>query len=155
MKESSRIRIKIPPPIVTLLFGVLMYFLDPIYHVEVSIGVRDVLILSLLLASLILLLPAVVQFFKNKTTVNPFKPEKSKVLVVAGVYRYSRNPMYLGMAAVLLAWAVYLSNPINVVTFLCFILYINYFQIKPEENALEDTFGEDFKCYKSKVRRWL
>ena len=155
MKESSRIRIKIPPPIVTLLFGVLMYFLDPIYHVEVSIGVRDVLILSLLLASLILLLPAVVQFFKNKTTVNPFKPEKSKVLVVAGVYRYSRNPMYLGMALILTGVAFLLANLSAFIVLPFFIILMNYLQIKPEEKILEKRFGQSYLEYKKSVRRWI
>lgn len=155
MEKPAKIKLKVPPPLVTLIFGVLMYYLDALYSIEVVSVVRNVFIAIVLIAASFLLFPAVVQFYKNKTTVNPFTPEKTNVLVVEGVYRYSRNPMYLGMALVLLAWGVFLSNPLNLITFCCFIAYMNYFQIKPEENALEHLFGKDFQSYKMKVRRWL
>tara|TARA_R110002167_G_scaffold180956_25_gene381213 strand:+ start:1413 stop:1883 length:471 start_codon:yes stop_codon:yes gene_type:complete len=156
MKESSRIKLKVPPPIVTFIFGVLMFCLDALYSVELEISVaRSGLIATSLIVALFLLFPALIQFYKNKTTVNPFKPEKTNTLVVEGVYRYSRNPMYLGMALVLLAWGIFLSNPFNLILFFSFILYMNYFQIKPEEYALEHLFGEDFTRYKLNVRRWL
>ena len=156
MKESSEVKLKIPPPIVTLVFGVLMFFLDELYSFDVvSIVIRNGVIAVLLFVASFLLFPAVAQFYKNKTTVNPFKPEKTKVLVVEGVYRYSRNPMYLGMALVLLAWGVFLSNPVNVITFFGFIFYMNYFQIKPEEYALDNIFGDSFQKYRLRVRRWI
>jgi protein-S-isoprenylcysteine O-methyltransferase Ste14 len=155
MKEYSGISIKIPPPVVTLIFCALMYFLDTIYTIKVVGIINNWLAAALLIVAFFLLLPAAIQFYKNKTTVNPFKPEKTKVLVVAGVYRYSRNPMYLGMALVVLAWAIVLGNPLNISVFFGFILYINYFQIKPEERALENIFGESFNQYKLSVRRWL
>lgn len=155
MEKSSKIKLKIPPPVVTLIFGVLMFGLDSLYSVEVVSVVGNGFIAIVLVAASFLLFPAIVQFFKNKTTVNPFTPEKTNVLVVEGVYRYSRNPMYLGMAFILLAWGLFLSNPLNLIIFCCFIAYMNYFQIKHEENALEHIFGESFQRYKMKVRRWL
>ena len=155
MEKTSKIKLKVPPPIVTLIFGVLMFCLDMLYSIEVISVVGNGFIAIVLIAASFLLFPAVVQFYRNKTTVNPFKPENTKVLVVGGVYQYSRTPMYLGMALVLLAWGVFLSNPLNIITFFCFIFYMNYFQIKPEENALEHIFGESFQSYKTKVRRWL
>jgi protein-S-isoprenylcysteine O-methyltransferase Ste14 len=155
MKKHSKIIIKIPPPVVTLVFSVFMYLLDSLVTIKFTgFWLNGLIILFLCLAAF-LLLPAVVLFYKSKTTVNPLKPETAKVLVVEGVYRYSRNPMYLGMAFILIAWGIFLANPLNVFIFFCFIYYMNNFQIKVEEKALEVIFGENFKMYMQKVRRWI
>jgi protein-S-isoprenylcysteine O-methyltransferase Ste14 len=75
--------------------------------------------------------------------------------VTSGVYRFTRNPMYLGLCFVLLAWAVFLSSAWAFMGPGAFVLYINRFQIAPEENALSKLFGPAFAKYQSKVRRWL
>lgn len=155
MKDSTKINLKIPPPVVTLAFSGLMYVLDWFYTFKISSASLIWLIVLLLSIASFLLLPAVAQFYKNKTTVNPLKPETSKVLVTEGVYYYSRNPMYLGMALVLLAWGVFLANPINIILFIGFIVYMNELQIKLEEEALDAIFGDEFKKYKHNVRRWI
>jgi protein-S-isoprenylcysteine O-methyltransferase Ste14 len=82
-------------------------------------------------------------------------PENASALVTYGIYRLSRNPMYCGMAALLLAWAAYLQSPLSVLGIAVFVLYITQFQIKPEERTLEKLFGDAFLRYKSSVRRWL
>jgi protein-S-isoprenylcysteine O-methyltransferase Ste14 len=94
-------------------------------------------------------------FLKARTTVNPLRPEKASALVTGGIFRWTRNPMYLGMAMLLVAWAVYLANPISVVLIPVFVVYMNRFQIAPEERALESRFGAQFTEYRDRVRRWL
>ncbi len=94
-------------------------------------------------------------FIKSKTTVNPMRPEDSSALVVKGIYRISRNPMYLGFVVILLAWGVFLGSALAFLMLPIFVWYIRTFQILPEEKALEDNFGENYKVYKSKVRRWI
>jgi protein-S-isoprenylcysteine O-methyltransferase Ste14 len=151
---SVKIR-RIPPPIVTLIVAALMYMVSISIPVQLSIPFKDEIILIVLVIALLLLLHSVFQFVKQKTTVNPLNPEKAKKLVVNGLYRLSRNPMYLGMALILAAWGVYLTNPINVFLLAGFILYMNRFQIKAEEAALEKLFGEEFLIYAQRVRRWI
>ena len=97
----------------------------------------------------------VVQFRRARTTVNPMTPGASSALVTHGVYRFTRNPMYLGFAIILLGWMIFLENPLTLAVGLAFVLYINRFQIEPEERALERMFGAEFKAYKLKVRRWF
>jgi len=104
---------------------------------------------------LAVILAGVISFRRAKTTVNPLKPETATALVTGGVYRYTRNPMYLGMLIVLLAWAVYLSAPASLLVVVVFWLYIDRLQIRPEEEALVRLFGSTFTDYMSRVRRWL
>jgi protein-S-isoprenylcysteine O-methyltransferase Ste14 len=94
-------------------------------------------------------------FIRAKTTVNPMKPDSSSSLVVSGIYRFTRNPMYLGFLLGLLGWAIFLSNALAFFLLPAFIVYMNRFQIEPEEKALARLFGEQFVAYRSRVRRWL
>ena len=94
-------------------------------------------------------------FKKQNTTVNPIKIENASSLVTSGVFEYSRNPMYLGMALILLGLAL-MFNVIGGTLFtLLFTTYITKFQIKPEEEVMESLFGEDFLKYKKNVRMWI
>ena len=97
----------------------------------------------------------VASFRRASTTVNPMKPESSSVLVDSGIYRLTRNPMYLGFLLVLVGWAIFLSNIFAFLLLPVFILYMNRFQIEPEERALTAKFGPSFVAYKTRVRRWL
>ncbi|GGX82047.1 methyltransferase family protein [Vogesella alkaliphila] len=109
-----------------------------------------------LLAGLAVLLDggAVLAFVRRHTTVNPLTPQRSSVLVVSGFYRLSRNPMYLGMLCLLLAWAWWLQPWPALLGPLLFVLWLNRFQIAPEERALLALFGEDYAAYCRRVRRW-
>ena len=100
-------------------------------------------------------LSAVFAFRRSRTTVNPFAPQRSSALVTGGVYRITRNPMYVGMALLLLAWAVHLSALLPWVGIVVFVLYITRFQIQPEERALAGLFGAPYAAYVARVRRWL
>lgn len=100
-------------------------------------------------------LAGVAAFRKAKTTVDPFQPDKATSLVSSGVYRFSRNPMYLGMLLVLLGWAVYLGDVLAYLVTLLFIPYMTRFQIKPEERVMRQMFGEEFDEFAGHVRRWI
>ena len=86
---------------------------------------------------------------------NPTKPGATSSLVTGGVFRLTRNPMYLSLVLYLLAWAVYLSNWLALLLVPLFVLYLDRFQIKPEERALSALFGPEYASYQARVRRWL
>ena len=100
-------------------------------------------------------LAGVVAFRRANTTVNPMKPDTTSSLVVSGIYRYTRNPMYLGFLLLLMAWAAALSNVLPLASLLAFVLYMNRFQIVPEERMLASRFAQDYAEYRARVRRWL
>lgn len=97
----------------------------------------------------------VVSFRRARTTVNPLHPENATALVTSGVYRWTRNPMYLGFLLLLLGWTAWLSNAAALVLLSGFVVFLDRFQIRPEERALESRFGGEFAAYRARVRRWL
>ena len=107
------------------------------------------------IAGLCTMILGVVTFRKARTTVNPLKPDAASTLVVTGIYRWTRNPMYLGALLLLASWAIYLGNPVSGAFLVIFIVYLNRFQIAPEEAALTTRFVPEFVAYKSRVRRWV
>lgn len=94
-------------------------------------------------------------FRRAKTTVNPMKPGSSSSLVRSGIYRVTRNPMYLGFLAMLMGWFALNANFLGLLALPAFVLYMNRFQIAPEERALRGIFGDDFRAYCAVVRRWI
>ncbi len=147
---------KIPPPIVTVLFAFIMWLGSSIGpFLPLNRTVSTVLISLLLASGLFIGNMGVIAIKKAGTPGTPFDPEKTSSLVSDGVYRFTRNPMYLGSALALIAWAVYLSSVWVFIGVAGFILYTNHFQIIPEERALKKLFGSEFEDYQSKVRRWL
>jgi protein-S-isoprenylcysteine O-methyltransferase Ste14 len=96
-----------------------------------------------------------IQFRRAKTTINPMKAGNASSLVTGGVYRFTRNPMYFGMVLVLIGWVTFLSSPITLIFVPLFVLYINRFQIIPEERVLTWLFGAEYAEYKNQVRRWV
>lgn len=113
------------------------------------------------LASVFLLLGAAVVFLgvlavkMAKTTVNPMQPDKASALVVTGIYRFTRNPIYLGMTLLLLGIALWFASSLGVLFALLFVGYLNRFQIIPEERFLQASFGDTYSDYRQRVRRWL
>ena len=116
---------------------------------------RNAIVLASVVAGVCVAMLGVASFRRARTTLNPLKPEKSSALVMSGIYRYTRNPMYLGLLLALLGWAFFLSNALAFLFLPAFILYMNRFQIAPEERVLVSVFGQEFTAYLSKVRRWL
>ena len=145
---------KIPPPIVTLFFGLCIYFSRD-YFLSYEYKLLDILSYMCYFIGLCILILAVNSFKKQSTTVNPIKIENASSLVTSGVFEYSRNPMYLGMALVLFGLALMFNMIGGIIFTLLFTIYITKFQIKPEEEVMERLFGEDFLKYKLNVRMWL
>ena len=145
---------KIPPPLLTLFFGCCIYFSKNFF---LTINTQALTLLSyvLFLFGFGTLFTAARSFKEHNTTINPIKIETASSLVVSGIFNYSRNPMYLGMALILLGLSLKFNLIGGLIFTALFILFITNFQIKPEEKAMQKIFGEEFVNYKNKVRRWL
>ena len=145
---------KIPPPVIALIFGAVMWLVSSGTHYP--IGTTRILgVLASWLVGTYFSVSALMLFRKAKTTLNPLKPQSATSLVVSGVFGLSRNPMYVGMGFVLLAWSIYLGSFLALLGIIGFVIFINQFQIVPEERAMLALFGEEFVSYSKKVRRWL
>jgi protein-S-isoprenylcysteine O-methyltransferase Ste14 len=150
------LELKIPPPVVALLIAVAMWgiaFLAPV--VEVPTLFRVCIAVAIALAGAAFSFSGIMSFRRAHTTVNPMKPQAASSLVSSGIYRVTRNPMYVGLLFVLVAWAAFLSTAWSLLGPLAFFLYIGRFQITPEERVLLELFGAEYSGYKAKVRRWL
>lgn len=150
------IETKIPPPMLAALFVFGMWLadqylpssvLDDDVRLLVAIGLGSLGVLSSVLG--------VLSFVKAKTTTNPMQPEKAGTLVTTGIYQYTRNPMYLGLFCILLAWGVFLANGFSLMLAILFVPVMNFLQIIPEERAMVLNFREHYTAYKEKVRRWF
>ncbi len=150
------LELKIPPVVVVLIAGALMWSLARTVPVlPVAFAGKTVLAAIIGLAGIALGIAGVMIFRRMQTTVHPSAPDKASAVVADGVYRFSRNPMYLGLALLLTGWGVFLGDVANAALLGLFIAYMNRFQIRPEERALEAKFGAAYVDYKSSVRRWL
>ncbi|HEA22461.1 hypothetical protein LCGC14_1991240 [marine sediment metagenome] len=149
-------KFKFPPILIFLAFGALMYLLAsylPFGHFD-FFG-RRYLTIGLCVLAISIGTIALIQFYVGKTTIDPNHPAKAKNLVENGIYAYTRNPMYLALLLVLLAWGVWLANAFNILLAAGFVTYMNRFQILSEEKALTQIFGKDYKQYCLLVRRWF
>jgi len=142
---------KIPPPIVTVIILSIIYLFD---LNEYNLN-TDLISIITLLIGLIFIISAVIQFINRKTTVNPTKPHKTSTLVITGTYKIIRNPMYLGMLLIIIAFALYKASIISLILIPLFIFYINKFQIEPEEFEMRKKFGKEYEDYCKKVDRWI
>lgn len=152
----SGLELRVPPPAVAAVVAAAMYGVAALLP-QLTLAVPYGAALSLLLAALglALALAGVVALRRQRTTVSPLDPAATSAIVTDGVYRWSRNPMYLGLLAVLAAWALYLSNAASPLLLAGFVGYLNRFQITPEERALLAKFGTPYAQYLRRVRRWL
>ena len=149
--------LKIPPPIVALI-SILLVFLtkDYILILYLHPHLQNTLSLIFLIIGFVIIFSATKEFKKSDTTVNPMKPEASTSLVTSGIFKYTRNPMYLGLTSILLASCFYFSSLLGIIVYVpLFILYITVFQIIPEEETMKDLFNDEYLDYCSKVRRWI
>jgi protein-S-isoprenylcysteine O-methyltransferase Ste14 len=153
---QSGLGLRIPPVALGVIAAALMWFASsaaPAF--EFIFPANSMFSVGLALIGALMCLAGVVSFRRAKTTVNPMKPDSTSSLVVSGIYRYTRNPMYLGFLLILLGWAAFLSNVLALVLLPAFILYMNRFQISPEERVLASLFAHDYAEYRARVRRWL
>jgi protein-S-isoprenylcysteine O-methyltransferase Ste14 len=148
--------LRVPPPIVALLVALAMWAVSRAgFGPLVSDPVRLPLAIALACVGGAFDLAALMAFRRARTTVNPMKPQAASSIVRSGVYRLTRNPMYVGLAFVLCGWAVFLGSWLVLLGPIAFAAYITRFQILPEEKALSTLFGAEYPAYKAKVRRWL
>ena len=154
--RMKSLELKIPPPAVAALIAAAMWgisLITPLLDVPLFTRVSAAIVLALTGGGFSL--AGVISFRRAKTTVNPMKPETTTSLVSSGIYSVTRNPMYVGLLLVLLAWAIYLSSAWALLGPIGFVVYISRFQIAPEERVLSTLFGSEYTAYQSKVRRWL
>ena len=151
----SALELKIPPVLLLLLFMAAAYVIPPIAPLAVSEFTSYVLSSVVSVLGLTVILMGVLAFKKHQTTVNPVTPQASSTLVTNSIYRFTRNPMYLGFALLLLSWSLWLADGFLFVLVGLFVSYLTRFQIIPEERVLTQLFGQPFQHYCSKVRRWI
>lgn len=152
----AALELKVPPPVVALLLGMAAWWLAPLgpaiaWPEALRLGLAG----GLVFTGLALDFSGLVAFVRRHTTINPLSPSKSRALVTSGVYRLTRNPMYLGLACLLSAWAVWLAALLPWLEPVAFVLYITRFQIGPEERVLSELFGPAYTDYTRRVRRWF
>lgn len=149
-------KIKLPPAIVFLFTGFLMYLLAKFLPVGYfDFFGRRILMKILAALGVVIAIIAIFQFLRARTTADPLHPSKANRLVTGGLYSFSRNPMYLAMLLILLAWGLALGNAFNTLLAAGFVSVMNKFQIKREEAALLEKFGKEYAQYCIKVRRWF
>ena len=152
----NALALKVPPVAQVIITAAAMYGTAKIMpSLQFSLSGSTVLAVGLGVMGMSLGFMGVTQFRKAQTTPNPQALEKVSSLVTSGIYRYSRNPMYLGLVLILLGWAFYLSHFLAFVLLPVFILYMTRFQIQPEEQMMARKFGKTYQAYLNKVRRWI
>ncbi len=154
-KQMNKLELKIPPPALWLVMNVLMWWLaTTLLSFGFSFFGQKLVADVIAVAGVAIAFAGVAAIRRARTTISPLSPGKTSTLVVSGIYRFTRNPMYLGLLLVQFAWALYLGNYAALVFPILFVLYMNRFQIWPEERILTGKFGAAFTAYCAKVRRW-
>ena len=147
---------RVPPVLLTAAFALLMWITSTVTpSVDIPLPARAILALPLAAAGLAVTTLAVKGFREQRTSVNPLDLTRPSAVVTTGVYRVSRNPMYLAMLLGLLALGCLLSNPISMGIAVLFVPTITRLQIIPEERVLSDRFGSAYTTYCATVRRWI
>jgi protein-S-isoprenylcysteine O-methyltransferase Ste14 len=145
---------RIPPPVILLLYGAVMWLIAR-SQFAIPVDIPKVMVFIPGAGGIILAAVAIRSFVAAATTIDPLAPRKSSTLVTDGLYKMSRNPMYLGLLLLLTAWAVWLGSVTNILLLIAFVVTITELQIKPEEAALREIFRDDYESYCRKVRRWI
>jgi protein-S-isoprenylcysteine O-methyltransferase Ste14 len=147
---------RFPPPIVCLLAGLAMGALawatpaiavDPFLRIGIAVPVA--------LVGLFVGASGFLAFGRAKTTIDPVHIDRASTLVTGGIFRFTRNPMYVGFTLLLLGWAVYLAAPWAFLGPVAFVLFTTRYQILPEERIMLSKFGAAYADYQTRVRRWI
>ena len=146
--------IKIPPPVLVLILVSSNYFSSKKIDL-IHLPNQDLISIIILLIGILILINPIFKFIKSKTTIDPIKFKKVNKLIISGIYKYSRNPMYLGLLMIVISTSIFFLNIFSITTPLLFYCWINRFQIKREEIFLTEKFGEEYMSYKTKTRRWI
>ncbi len=147
---------RVPPPVVVVIIAAMMWWLAKLLAVgEFKTEIQPLLAIVFMSAGIGMMLVAAFSFYTAKTTINPLDPSKASHLITTGLFGVSRNPIYLADLLILVAWAIWLGNIFNIALLGVFVVYINRFQIIPEEQALTTLFADAYRDYCSRVRRWI
>jgi len=150
------VTLRVPPVLQVLVCGVISWGTSCLAPFLAFSGSWRLAFAGLFLAiGAIILVLAVRAFVRVRTTVNPLSPEEADTLVTNGLYRLSRNPMYLAMACLLVGVAFLIGNLAAFIGPVLFVCVMTELQIKPEERALHSKFGEAFLAYCRRTRRWI
>jgi protein-S-isoprenylcysteine O-methyltransferase Ste14 len=150
------LELKVPPPIAAVLVGAAMWGVaHRLAAVELTAPLRFTVAVVCAALGLIVALAGFLAFRRAKTAVSPIHPEAASTVVMGGIYKYTRNPMYVGLSAVLTGWAIWLSVPWVFLGPVALMLFLARFQIIPEERVMSSKFGRDYDEYRERVRRWL
>jgi protein-S-isoprenylcysteine O-methyltransferase Ste14 len=148
----SALETRVPPPLVALILGALAWALGgPAFE----FAGRTTLAIHAAALGLAIEIVAAFAFMKRRTTLLPWAPERTTSLVTSGLFGFSRNPMYVGQALLLAAWVVHLGTWPALAAVPAYVLYMNRFQIQPEERVLAAKFGAAYESYRARVRRWV
>lgn len=150
------LELRVPPVAVGLIIGLLMWLVARYMpHGRFDVDWKNAAAAAIAVFAIVVGVSGVWAFRRRETTVHPMQPEKTTSLVREGVFRYTRNPMYLGLALLLAAWGLFLASAAALVLVLVFIVYMTVFQILPEERTLREKFGREYETYLASTRRWL
>jgi len=148
--------LKVPPALQVIICLLLIWLLGKLLPVvNMDVHIRNLLAVTLGGLALAIVVAGINSFRLAGTTVDPRSPQKATALVTNGIYRLTRNPMYLALVLMLAGYCIYLGTVAGLFVVAGFIHYMTTFQIKPEEEALERQFGEAYRDYKARVRRWI
>ncbi len=152
----QQLELRVAPALVFLIFAIGMYLLARALPTgSFDFLGREAMQWALFALAMGIGALAVLRFWREGTSLSPHHPERSRKLVTGGVYNYSRNPMYLALLLLLLAWGLYLGNAFNTLLAALFVAYMNQFQIAPEERILQQKYGAAYRRYCTLVRRWF
>jgi protein-S-isoprenylcysteine O-methyltransferase Ste14 len=155
-QSMTTLDLKIPPVVVAAVTAALSWGLAAIGPgIHLPLRLRIIAAVLLVLGGIAVAAAGVAEFRQAKTTVSPTRPRSAAALVTSGIYRYTRNPMYLGLLLMLLAWVQYLNALLGFLPLALYVLYMTRYQIEPEERALSILFGREYFAYCNRVRRWL
>ena len=146
--------LKIPPPLLVLILVISNYFSSKKIDL-ILLPNQDITSIIIFLIGILVLINPIFKFKKSKTTIDPIKFKKVNKLITSGIYKYSRNPMYLGLLMIVTSTSIFYLNIFSIITPIIFYCWINRFQIKREEIFLTEKFGKEYLLYKTKTRRWI
>ena len=148
--------VRVPPPLIFLGLVILGPLVDRLFGIgplHIAQPVRSIVVILLVTSGLAIVLAAIRNFARAGTRVEPWAP--SSAIVSDGIYRFTRNPMYIGMALVMLGLALIIASPASIVMVGLASLIVDLFVIRREEAYLEAKFGDEYRAYRMRVRRWL
>lgn len=152
----NKLETKVPPPLVAVLCALALWGVAAVWPMAGATGSAQLAgAAGLFLIGMAIDLAALWPFLRARTTVHPMRPERTTALVTTGLYRVSRNPMYVGQALALAGFAVWMGHPAGIAAVAAFVAYITRFQIMPEERVLAAKFPQEFAVWRASVRRWL